>query len=202
MLLRISSLPTISTTIVGTSVMARSRATSLARNRAKGNPRRRSTKSLTMLRASTKTSARSTVRSAADSAYRTNSVRNSGEKLSVRVASARIPASAAARTAMPARMSRVLSRNGRLGGGGSGTGPLDRLGAMDVTVAGISLFSSSAFSSQPSAFSFQVSAFRSAIGRAAEQRRSHYSLIFSKSLSSFMNSPMSRKCRYTDAKRT
>jgi hypothetical protein len=34
-------------------------------------------------------------------------------------------------------MSRVLSQNGRLEGGGSGTGPLERLGAMDVTVAGI-----------------------------------------------------------------
>jgi len=38
---------------------------------------------------------------------------------------------------MPARMSRVLSRNGRLAGGGRGTDPLDRFGAMDVTVAGI-----------------------------------------------------------------
>ena len=67
-LLRMSSLPTISTSTAGMKVMPSSAATSLARNRANGSARRRSTTSLTMLRASTKTSATRMVRSVADSA--------------------------------------------------------------------------------------------------------------------------------------
>ena len=38
---------------------------------------------------------------------------------------------------MPARISRGLSRNGRRPGGGAGTGPLERRGVIDVTVAGM-----------------------------------------------------------------
>ena len=78
-LVRITSLPTISTSTDGISVMPRSTATSLARNRANGRARRRSTISLMMLRASTNTSAASIVTSATESAYSTTSTRKSGE---------------------------------------------------------------------------------------------------------------------------
>jgi hypothetical protein len=67
-LLRITSLPTSSTSTAGTIVMPRRTATSFARNCAIGSPRRRSTTSLTMLRARTKTSATRMVRFVADSA--------------------------------------------------------------------------------------------------------------------------------------
>ena len=67
-LVRITSLPTMRTIVVGTSVITHSSATNFARNRANGRPRRRSTTSLTMFRASTKASATSIVRSIADSA--------------------------------------------------------------------------------------------------------------------------------------
>jgi hypothetical protein len=67
-LLRISSLPTSSTSTAGMSVIPSSTVTSLARKRANGSARRRSTTSLMMLRASTKTSATSIIRLVADSA--------------------------------------------------------------------------------------------------------------------------------------
>ena len=67
-LLRMSSLPTIETSSAGTSVMASSTATSLARKRANGSDPRRSTSSLTMLRVSTNTSATTIVRSVTTSA--------------------------------------------------------------------------------------------------------------------------------------
>ena len=53
-------------------------------------------------------------------------MRKSGEKRGVRLATARIATSAATRTAMPARISRGLSRNGRRGGRGGGAGALAR----------------------------------------------------------------------------
>ena len=67
-LLRMSSLPTISTSTAGINVIPSSTATSLARKRANGSARRRSTTSLTMLRARTKTSATRIVRLVAESA--------------------------------------------------------------------------------------------------------------------------------------
>jgi len=67
-LLRITSLPTRSTSTAGMIVIPRSTVTSLARNRANGSPWRRSTNSLTMLRARTKTSATRIVRFVAESA--------------------------------------------------------------------------------------------------------------------------------------
>ena len=67
-LLRMSSLPTMSTSTAGTSVIARSRATSLPLNLAKGSARLRSTTILTTLRPRTKSRATSIVRSATDSA--------------------------------------------------------------------------------------------------------------------------------------
>jgi hypothetical protein len=67
-LLRINSLPTTSTSSAGISVIPSSTATSFPRNRANGSARRRSTTSLTMLRASTKTSTTSIVRLVAESA--------------------------------------------------------------------------------------------------------------------------------------
>ena len=125
--------------MVGTSVIPSSSATSFARNRAKGRPRRRSTTSLTMLRARTNTSAISIVRSAADSAYRTNSVRKSGEKRALRLATVTIATSAVTSMAIPARISFGLSRNRRLPEGGDATAdPLARRGVIGVTVAGIS----------------------------------------------------------------
>jgi hypothetical protein len=67
-LLRISSLPIISTSTVGISVIPSSTVTSLNRKRANGSARRRSTTSLMMLRASTNVSATRIVRFVADSA--------------------------------------------------------------------------------------------------------------------------------------
>ena len=67
-LLRMSSLPTMSTSTDGMIVIPSSAATSFERNRANGRARRRSTRSLMTLRASTKASATSIVRSATDSA--------------------------------------------------------------------------------------------------------------------------------------
>ncbi len=66
--LRMISLPTSSTSTAGMSVRPSSAATSLARKRANGSARRRSTTSFRMLRASTKTSASISVRSATDTA--------------------------------------------------------------------------------------------------------------------------------------
>jgi hypothetical protein len=67
-LVRMTSLPTSSTSSDGTSVIPSSSATSFMRKRANGSARRRSTTSFTMLRASTNMSATSIVRSAIDSA--------------------------------------------------------------------------------------------------------------------------------------
>ena len=68
-----------------------------------------------MLRARTKTRPTRIVRFVADSAYSTNSVRKSGARVADRLASASRLTSAATRTAMPVRISLVLSRNGRRG---------------------------------------------------------------------------------------
>src|SRR5688500_16267544 len=133
MLVRISSLPTRSTRTAGMKVMPSSSSTSFARKRANGSPRRRSTMSLTMLRARTNTSAASIVRSAAKSAYKTNSLRKSGEKRDERLAMASSAASTPSSTTMPARISRGLSRNGRRAFCGGAAG---RLGVIEVTLAG------------------------------------------------------------------
>jgi hypothetical protein len=121
-LLRISSLPTSSTRMDGISVIPSSTATSLARKRANGRARRRSTMSLMTLRARTKTSATSIVRSAIDSAYSTTSVRKSGDSLAVRRARVTSATSATTSRRMPASSSRGLSRMGRrvVRGGGVG----------------------------------------------------------------------------------
>jgi hypothetical protein len=67
-LLRMSSLPTSSTSTAGMRVIPRSTATSLPRKRANGSARRRSTTSLMMLRARTTSSASSIARFVADTA--------------------------------------------------------------------------------------------------------------------------------------
>ena len=67
-LLRINWPPTRSTSTDGTIVRPSSASTSFARNRENGSPRRRSTTSLMMLRASTNTSAMSIISTPADSA--------------------------------------------------------------------------------------------------------------------------------------
>jgi hypothetical protein len=108
-----SWLPTISTSTLGTTVSPSIASTSFARKRENGSPRRRSTTSLTMLRAKTNTSATSIVRSAADSAYSTTSLRKSGFSSVERSARRAIANSAAMSTKIPSRMRRGLSRNGR-----------------------------------------------------------------------------------------
>src|SRR5262245_45799902 len=128
-LLRISSLPTSSTSTAGISVIPSSTATSFARKWANGSERRFSTNSLMMLRASTNTSPTRIVRFVADSAYSTNSVRKSGARVAERLASASRLTRAATSTTMPVRISLVLSRNGRRGAGaGLGVGGAAGLG--------------------------------------------------------------------------
>src|SRR5688500_14357489 len=116
-LLRIIWPPTMSTSTEGTIVSPSRASTSLARNWENGSPRRRSTTSLTMLRASTNTNAISIARTPADSAYTTTSVRKSGLISAERSASTLIATSAAIRTRMPRRIRRGLSRSGRRSAG-------------------------------------------------------------------------------------
>src|SRR6188472_1974588 len=111
-LVRMSSLPTISTSTAGTTAIPSRTATSLALKRANGSARRRSITSLRMLRVSTKANATRMVRFVAERAERTKSVRKSGASVEEPRPIASSTASATINATIPASNSGVLSRNG------------------------------------------------------------------------------------------